>query len=90
MATNYILFVHGVNTREERETPEFADELIDNLKAKLGQEKTNKTVYIPLYWGDVNIKAENRLLKQLQASPLWEEMWFRTFREQQLLQFAGD
>ncbi|MGL5077616.1 MAG: hypothetical protein ACRDBG_17565 [Waterburya sp.] len=90
MATNYILFVHGVNTREERETPEFANELIDNLKGKLGQEQTNKTVYIPLYWGDVNIKAENRLLKQLQASPLWEEMWFRTFREQQLLQFAGD
>ena len=90
MATDYILFIHGVNTREERETPEFADELINQLKQKLGQDRTNNTVYIPLYWGDVNINAENRLLKQLQASPLWEDMWFRTFREQQLLQFAGD
>ena len=90
MATDYILFVHGVNTREERETPEFADDLIKSLKQELGQDRTNKVEYIPLYWGDVNIKAENRLLKQLQASPLWEDMWFRNFREKQVLQFAGD
>ena len=90
MATDYILFVHGVNTREERETPEFANDLIKSLKQELGQDRTNKVEYIPLYWGDVNIKAENRLLKQLQASPLWEDMWFRNFREKQVLQFAGD
>ena len=88
MATDYILFIHGVNTREERETPEFADGLINGLKKELGQNR--RIEYIPLYWGDVNIKAENRLLKQLQASSLWEDMWFKNFRENQILQFAGD
>lgn len=90
MATDYILFVHGVNTRDQRETPEFAEELIKGLKKKLGQDSISNIEYIPLYWGDVNIRAENRLLKQLQASPLWKDMWFRNFRERQLLQFAGD
>lgn len=90
MATDFILFVHGVNTRDERETPQFADSLIQGLKKELGQDRTRNTVYIPLYWGDVNIKAENRLRRQLQASTLWNDMWFRDFREKQLLQFAGD
>ncbi|WP_019505718.1 hypothetical protein [Pleurocapsa sp. PCC 7319] len=90
MATDYILFVHGVNTRDERETPKFAESLIKGLNQELGQDRTSNIVYIPLYWGDANLNAENRLRKQLQASPLWKDMWFRDFREQQLLQFAGD
>ncbi len=85
MTTDYILFIHGVNTRDQRENPGYAEDLIEGIKSK-----SNNFVPIPLYWGDVNEAAETHLLKRLQASSLWDEMWFRTFREQQILQFAGD
>lgn len=85
MTTDYILFVHGVNTRDQREKPGYANDLIEGIKSK-----SHNFVPIPLYWGDVNIDAETQLLDRLKASPLWKDMWFRTFREQQLLQFAGD
>jgi hypothetical protein len=85
MATNYVLFIHGVNTRDQRENPQYANDLIKAIKSE-----SQDFVPIPLYWGDVNINAEQQLLDRLQASPLWQDMWFRTFREQQLLQFAGD
>ncbi len=85
MTTNYILFIHGVNTRDQREKPGYANDLIEGIKSK-----SPNFVPVPLYWGDVNIEAETQLLDRLKASPLWQDMWFRTFREQQLLQFAGD
>lgn len=85
MTTDYILFIHGVNTRDQREKPGYANDLIEGIKSK-----SHNFVPIPLYWGDVNIDAETQLLDRLKASPLWKDMWFRTFREQQLLQFAGD
>ena len=85
MATDYILFIHGVSTRERRESPEYAKDLIEGI-----QSKSIDFVDIPLYWGDVNEAAETKLLERLQASHLWNRMWFRSFREKQLLQFAGD
>jgi hypothetical protein len=85
MATDYILFIHGVNTRDQRENPEYAKDLIKGI-----QSKSHEFVPIPLYWGDVNQTAEEQLLNRLKDSPFWENMWFKNFREQQLLQFAGD
>ncbi|MDJ0636733.1 MAG: hypothetical protein QNJ34_26375 [Xenococcaceae cyanobacterium MO_188.B29] len=85
MATDYILFIHGVSTRDRRESPDYAKDLIEGIKSQ-----SLNFVDIPLYWGDVNEPSETKLLEKLQASPLWDEMWFRNFREQQLLQFAGD
>jgi hypothetical protein len=85
MATDYVLFVHGVSTRDQRENPEYAKDLIHGIKSK-----SLDFVDIPLYWGDVNEEAETQLLNRFKASPLWDEMWFRNFRERQLLQFAGD
>jgi len=85
MATDYILFIHGVNTRDEKEDPKYADMLIEGIKSQY-----QDFVDIPLYWGDVNEAAQKQLLDRLQASPLWDRMWFKTFREKQLLQFIGD
>ena len=85
MAKDYILFIHGVNTRDEKEDPKYADELIEGIKSQY-----QNFVDIPLYWGDVNENAQQQLLKKLRLSPLWDKMWFKSFREKQLLQFAGD
>ena len=89
MATDYILFIHGVNTREVREQPEYADSLFKLIYNTVSDRKPD-VQKIPLYWGKVNEKAETTLLNKLQASPFWSQMWFRTFREQQIIKFAGD
>ncbi|MBR8839178.1 MAG: hypothetical protein DSM106950_35560 [Stigonema ocellatum SAG 48.90 = DSM 106950] len=89
MATDYILFIHGVNTREVRQQPEYADSLFKLLQETVSGDKPD-VQKIALYWGKVNEKSETDLLNKLQASPLWSQMWFRTFREKQILQFAGD
>jgi hypothetical protein len=89
MATDYILFVHGVNTREAREQPTYADPLFDRLQAStLDSDRHLKK--LAFYWGDLNMESENFLLAQMQASPLWERLWFRSFRSRQIIQFAGD
>jgi hypothetical protein len=89
MATDYILFVHGVNTREAREQSTYADPLFERLQAStLDSDRHLKK--IAFYWGDLNVESENLLLAQLQASPLWQKLWFKNFRSRQILQFAGD
>lgn len=93
MVTDYVLFVHGVNTREKREKPTYADELFKLIEQKVNDtdnapQLTLKSV--PIYWGDVNLGAENELLSMLKSSPDWDKFWFKDFREKQILQFAGD
>ncbi|MBN3881495.1 MAG: hypothetical protein HWQ44_00510 [Nostoc sp. JL34] len=89
MSTHYIMFVHGVNTHDIREKPSYADDLISLIKQSRLVEAINLK-FIPLFWGDVIKQAECDVLTKLQQSPLWKQMWFQTFREKQLLQFAGD
>lgn len=89
MATDYIMFVHGVNTRDVRETPKYADQLFDRIQASASR-RGRDLKKVALYWGDVNIDAETKLLQTLRSSPFWQHIWFREFREKQLLQFAGD
>lgn len=88
MATDHILFVHGVNTREERENSAYANRLIAELYNSVADGiKLNP---IPLYWGKVNEPAEHQLLAQLKAASAWEKLWFQEYRSKQVLQFAGD
>jgi len=58
MATDYILFIHGVNTRDEKEDPKYADMLIEGIKSQY-----QDFVDIPLYWGDVNEATQKQLLE---------------------------
>ncbi|AOY82147.1 hypothetical protein BJP36_21805 [Moorena producens JHB] len=88
MATDYILFIHGVNTRQDRETPQYADKLFDLIQINV--ESSIQLKKIPLYWGNVVIEQEKELLGALKASKVWNEFWFRDFREKQILQFVGD
>jgi hypothetical protein len=91
MTTDYVLFIHGVNTRDEGEKPEYADRLFELIKEKVNDRASQvKLKKIPLYWGKVNERSENALLRKLKKSPDWNNLWFREFREKQILQFAGD
>ncbi len=89
MATDYILFIHGVNTRDRREKPQYADRLYELISQQL-QGKVSDLRKLALYWGDVNADLEDDILTVLKSSSLWSKMWFQSFREKQLLQFVGD
>ena len=88
MATDHILFIHGVNTRDEKEDPAYANKLIQKLNQTIDGNITLNP--IPLYWGDVGSQAQADLLNLLEDSPAWKKLWFKEFRAKQLLQFAGD
>lgn len=88
---DYILFIHGVNTRERREVPTYAKRLchlIETYNRNSDQPLTLKM--IPLYWGEVMKGPENNLLEAYQKSTHWQELSFKNIREKQLLQFTGD
>jgi hypothetical protein len=88
MPTDYILFIHGVSNRSKREEPTYANWLFKSIKSSVEPSLTVEK--IALYWGDVNIEAENRLAKGFKTSKTWNQLWFRDFRENNLLQFVGD
>jgi hypothetical protein len=86
--TEYLLFVHGVNTREDRYQPDYAEPLLQQIQHLAHSQMTIKPIV--LYWGDVNINEEMELLKMFQASSVWDKLCFPDLRAKQLLQFTGD
>jgi hypothetical protein len=89
MPADYLLFNHGVNTRDVRPQPTYADPLFELIQSYYtAPGRTLKK--IALYWGNLNEAEELKLLQAYQASSIWQQLWFRDFREKQLLQFAGD
>lgn len=89
MATDYIVFIHGVNTREQREQPTYANQLIKHINTFIGDSYNLKS--IPLYWGDVNIESEQNLLSKVAHSDgCWDKLWFRKIRQNTILHFMGD
>jgi hypothetical protein len=85
MPTDYVLFIHGVNTRsDDIRSTTYADDLINRI--------SHVTPIRPLvvYWGDVGVEEEKKLRDGYQASDTWKRLWFRALREQQLLAFVGD
>lgn len=84
--TNHVLFIHGVNTRQDRDQEGYSDSFFQLIKSQ-----TDKTAnQIELYWGDVNKDEETKLFKMWTSSPAWDELWLQEFRQYQLLQFIGD
>lgn len=91
MATDYILFIHGVNTREQQAQPSYADDLIKLLDRTIASvAPTLNPQYIPLYWGDTLFDEQQKRLDKFRASSQWDRLWFRNFRSKQLMQFIGD
>lgn len=88
MPTDYILFIHGVSNRRKSEQPSYADKLFKFIEKRVEPPLTVEK--IALYWGDVNLEAETKLENDFKASKAWNKLWFKDFREDQLLQFVGD
>lgn len=89
--TDYILFIHGVNIRQNIKSPNYADKLITLLKNEFKKDSPKLNIkFIPLYWGDVSQNAQQDLLEKLRKSSKWENMWFKNMREKEIIQFAGD
>ncbi len=96
MATDYVLFIHGVNVRETDANERmkryvYADKLFDAIADTVKRKDPSRQLKkVPLYWGDANRKSLQELTGYLQQSSVWDKLWFREFREEQLLQFTGD
>ncbi|MFB2895906.1 hypothetical protein ACE1CI_23600 [Aerosakkonemataceae cyanobacterium BLCC-F50] len=84
MAKDYLLFIHGVNTRDKR----YADKLFQLIQESAGSSQ--KLEKISLYWGDIGDAEQERLRTSFKESEAWNKVWFKDFRSKQLLQFAGD
>lgn len=89
MATDYLLFIHGVNTRKDDTQPSYADQLFELIKQHI-QPSARTIAPLIIYWGEANDQQENALLQAYKASSIWDKLWFQQFRETQLVRFAGD
>ena len=91
MVTDYVVFVHGVNTRENAYDSNYADRLFANIQAQITSSASSLQLKkVPLYWGDVTKDEEAQLKQTYERSPTWPQFWFRNVRETLLLQFIGD
>ena len=89
MATDYILFIHGVNTRDENTFHQAAETLFKRIRSSIkDSSRVLKPIY--LFWGDVGEVGTNILLDGLKASPSWHQFWFQNLRTEQILPFVGD
>lgn len=87
MPTDYVLFVHGVNTRNRAAFEASAQSMAQRLR-QARPELTIKPI-LP-YWGDLSDAALKPLRRDFAADPGWSKMWFRNFRSGEVLNFVGD
>jgi len=85
MATDYILFIHGVNVRDKN----YANELYTQIEK--GLSATTRTIKpLIVYWGDITEPFEQKLLSGYEGSPIWKDLWFEQLRQTALIRSAGD
>jgi hypothetical protein len=89
MPTDYVLFIHGVRTPSREEFEKLATNLLNLIQSSIND---NSRVVKPVFcfWGDLNLDAEQQLRTGIEASPKWQDYWFRDFRTDQILEFVGD
>ncbi|MEM6518939.1 MAG: hypothetical protein AAF892_06745 [Cyanobacteria bacterium P01_D01_bin.71] len=89
MATDYILFVHGVRQRSRDNFIRTSQGLLKTIRdSHLRSDRPIKPIY--LFWGDLNVEPQDRLRDGLQASPQWPKLWMQQFRSEAVLEFVGD
>ncbi|MBD1872810.1 hypothetical protein H6F75_04895 [Nodosilinea sp. FACHB-131] len=89
MATDYVLFVHGVKQRQPEEFNRTTQELLQNVQRSIGNNgRTIKPIVV--FWGDLNVQPQANLRQGLEASPQWRNLWLTDFRIREVVEFAGD
>jgi hypothetical protein len=90
MPTDYILFVHGVKTRDKDEFCRLATILLNGIKKSMNNPSRDlKPIFF--FWGDQGKNAQARLAEGFrQSEAKWKQFWFRDFRTEQILEFVGD
>ncbi len=78
MATDYVLFVHGVKHRQPDEFTRTVQALLQNVERIIGfNGRTIKPIVV--FWGDLNVQPQATLRQGLEASPQWRKLWMTTF-----------
>ncbi|MGB3200790.1 MAG: hypothetical protein WBA99_07805 [Nodosilinea sp.] len=89
MPTDYIIFIHGVNTRQKARFQQAAEILFKRIQSSVNDpSRVIKPVY--LFWGNVGEDGTKTLLSGLDSSSKWRKSWFQKFRTEQILPFVGD
>ncbi len=89
MATDYVLFVHGVKHRSPEAFSRTTQDLLQTVQRSLGSNgRTLKPVTV--FWGDLNVQPQATLKQGLEASPQWRNLWMTEFRVREVIEFAGD
>lgn len=88
MATDYVLFVHGVKNRDPQAFERTAQDLLDGIRKSTNSSRVLKPIFF--FWGDLNVGPQEALKRGLQDSPQWGNMWFQDFRTAEIMEFVGD
>ena len=89
MATDYVLFVHGVKSRQPEAFDRTTQELLQSVQRTMGSNGRSLKP-IPVFWGDLNVQPQATLRQGLEASPQWKNLWLTDFRIKEVIEFAGD
>jgi hypothetical protein len=90
MATDFVLFIHGVNTRGSANNPPGYARNLMQLLTQADTPALPPLVMRELEWYGVMQEAETLLLGWLDESEHWKRSWFRDFRRKQIIPFTGD
>jgi hypothetical protein len=90
MATDYIVFIHGVNNRIQADFQRQAEATFAQIQANMNPNSSRVLKSVVLFWGDIAEDSIDVLLGGLNDSPTWQQFWFKEFREAQIINFVGD
>jgi hypothetical protein len=103
MATDFVVFIHGVNTRDMGGFYDQAQKMFDAIEKEIGTGSSRELKPVFLYWGDVAKKSITDLSESLQGSndngktakdstdfATWKKFWFPDLRKNAILNFVGD
>jgi hypothetical protein len=88
MATDYLLFIHGVKSRSEQDFFNNTQAIFQSVEKSVGSRATVKP--IRCFWGNCGDAALANLQQRMQKSSAWDKLWFKDLRNSQILDFVGD
>ncbi len=103
MATDFIVFIHGVNNRKYDDFTAQAQKMFDVITKEVGSSPSRELKPIFLFWGNIAEKSIIDLSNGLQGSDdngktakdpgdfaTWKKFWFPELRKNAILNFVGD